>query len=274
MNYLAACCVFKDELRYLREWVEYHRLVGVERFYMVSNDESPANARALLLPYIESGEVVFLSRPGGPFVTLQTDIYLEVLGAAMGKVRWLAFLDADEFILPVQANSVPEVLANYEQYAALAVNWACFGSSGLIEPPPLQTASYLIRSHDENQDNRTYKSIVDPGRVVGVMGPHQFILAEPWKLVDEFGASVTHPWQNTNYPFFGKQLRINHYRTRSASEFAEKLARWKTGKHPDFGSAAQMQRYWDDRHNRSDIVDETIQRFVPELRRRLQRASS
>jgi Glycosyl transferase family 2 len=268
MDYLAACCIFKNELPYLREWVEYHRMVGIERFYMVSNDDSPDAARALLEPYIRRGEVVFTGRSGGAFAQFQTDIYLEVLQAAMGRTRWLAFLDADEFLLPVEAGGVPEVLAAHERHAALAVNWACFGSSGLLQAPPLQTAGFRMRLGDGHEENRNYKSIVDPARVVGVYSPHQFILAEPWELVDEFGGRVTHPWHNENNPFFGSRLRINHYRLRSAAEFAEKLARWQDGGHPEFRDPEAVRRYWE-RNDRCDVLDDTIQRFVPELRRRL-----
>ena len=268
MDYLAACCIFRDETRYLREWVEYHRLVGVERFYLVSNDDSPDAARAILEPYIRRGEVVFDWRTGGPFVNFQTDLYLELLQLAMGRSRWLAFLDMDEFLLPVRDDSVPQVLRRFEQYAALAVNWACYGSSGLRDAPDLQTAAYRMRLSDDDEENRGYKSIVDPKHVIGVRSPHQFILAEPWILVDEFGAQVTHPWRNESDRFFGAQLRINHYRLRSAAEFAQKLARWHAGAHPELRDPQAVRSYWE-RNDDCRIRDDTIQRFVPELRRRL-----
>jgi len=268
VKYLSACCVFKDELRYLREWIEYHLLVGVERFYMVSNDDSQDAAVALLRPYIRSGEVILINRPGGPFVKLQMDIYLDVLQIAIGQSRWLAFLDVDEFLLPVEASSIPQVLAGYEQHAALAVNWACFGSSGLQKAPDLQTASFRMRLSDDHEENRGYKSILDPSRAAGTYSPHQFLLAEPWVLVDEFGGRVTHPWRNENNPFFGSRLRINHYRLRSREEFAEKVARWRDSGHPELRDPEAVRSYWK-RNDRCDVIDDTIQRFVPTLRQRL-----
>jgi hypothetical protein len=267
MDYLAACCVFKNEDRYLREWIEYHRMVGVQRFYMVSNDDDPGSSRALLQPYIDSGEVIFEWRPGGPFVNLQTTIYLDVLIAATDQVRWLAFLDMDEFLLPVEGDSVAAVLAEYEQYAALAVNWACFGTSGLSDPPALQTAGFHMRLGDDHEENRIYKSIVDPARTLGIRSPHQCILDnEP--LMDEFGGHITHPWLNQNNLFFGKRLRINHYRVRSEREFSEKLARWKNGGHPELADPEKLQVYLQ-RYGQCSVRDDTIQRFVPELERRL-----
>ncbi|MDA8107170.1 MAG: glycosyltransferase family 2 protein [Betaproteobacteria bacterium] len=268
MNYLAACCVFKDESRYLREWVEYHHLVGVERFYMVSNDDSPEEAQALLRPYIERGLVVFGASRGGLFVEMQRLIYFDVIRLARGRMRWLAFLDADEFLLPVARDSVPELLEPFEPQAALAVNWACFGSSGLREAPALQIGGFRMRLRDESEENRVFKSIVDPARVSGPLNPHRFVLAGSAPLIDEFGAPVSHPWRNENDPFFGTRLRINHYRIRSAAEFAEKAARWRASGHPDLVDAEAVRRYWE-HHDRNEVLDETIQRFVPEVERRL-----
>ncbi|HTO50089.1 MAG TPA: glycosyltransferase family 2 protein [Burkholderiales bacterium] len=268
MKYLAACCVFKDELRYLREWVEYHLIVGVEHLYMVSNDDSPDAALEILKPHIERGEVTFAGVRGKPFAPLQRLVYQELLKVARGQARWLALLDVDEFLLPVEADNVPEVLSLYERHSALAVNWACFGSSGLQDPPELQTAAFRMRLRDDDDENRIFKSIVDPGRVVGVHNPHRCDLVDGANPVDEFGAPVTHDFRNENDPHFGVRLRMNHYRTRSESEFAEKLSRWRDGGHPELGSDEAIREFWE-RNNRCEVLDECIQRFVPEIRCRL-----
>ena len=35
--YLSICAIYRDEAFYLREWLEFHRLVGVERFFLYHN---------------------------------------------------------------------------------------------------------------------------------------------------------------------------------------------------------------------------------------------
>ena len=37
---LAVVAIFKDEGRYLREWLDYHLLAGVEHFYLYNNDSA------------------------------------------------------------------------------------------------------------------------------------------------------------------------------------------------------------------------------------------
>ena len=31
---LSICAIFKNEAKFLKEWIEYHRLVGVDHFYL------------------------------------------------------------------------------------------------------------------------------------------------------------------------------------------------------------------------------------------------
>ena len=37
---VAICLIFKNEAAYLKEWIEYHRLLGVERFYFYDNESN------------------------------------------------------------------------------------------------------------------------------------------------------------------------------------------------------------------------------------------
>ena len=48
---VAACARVRNEGPYLREWLEFHRLVGVTAFY-VFDDASTDDTRAVLAPYV------------------------------------------------------------------------------------------------------------------------------------------------------------------------------------------------------------------------------
>ena len=41
---LAVVAIFKDEAPYLREWLDYHLLAGVEYFYLYNNGLSDGHA--------------------------------------------------------------------------------------------------------------------------------------------------------------------------------------------------------------------------------------
>lgn len=49
-------CISKNEAPYIREWIEFHRLVGVSKFYFYDN-ESDDDTPDVLAPYIADGIV-------------------------------------------------------------------------------------------------------------------------------------------------------------------------------------------------------------------------
>jgi len=51
------CCSFRNEAPYLREWIEYHRLIGFETFLLM-NDNSTDDTQCLLDAYAEEGIVI------------------------------------------------------------------------------------------------------------------------------------------------------------------------------------------------------------------------
>jgi len=62
-NYLSVVALVKNEAEYIGEWLEYHLLQGVEKFYIYDN-ESTDKLQAVLKPYIEAGIVECIYYPG------------------------------------------------------------------------------------------------------------------------------------------------------------------------------------------------------------------
>ena len=44
-DYLAACTIYRDAAEYLPEWIEFHRLMGVERFFLYDNGSADDHER-------------------------------------------------------------------------------------------------------------------------------------------------------------------------------------------------------------------------------------
>ena len=53
---LAIGAIFRDEAPYLKEWIEFHKLVGCEHFYLYNN-ASTDNFYEIQESYIANGEV-------------------------------------------------------------------------------------------------------------------------------------------------------------------------------------------------------------------------
>ena len=56
--------IFKNEALYLKEWIEFHRIVGVEHFYLYNNN-SDDNYREVLEPYIKRNIVTLVGADRG-----------------------------------------------------------------------------------------------------------------------------------------------------------------------------------------------------------------
>ncbi len=97
---LAVCAIFLDEAPYLAEWVSFHRIQGVERFYLYDNRSSD-DWRSELRPEIEAGIVEVQH---WPFVPGMLSAYEDCLRRHRDDARWIAFLDIDEFLFSPPAS--------------------------------------------------------------------------------------------------------------------------------------------------------------------------
>ena len=135
-NELGIAVIIKNEGPYIEEWVRYHLLVGAGIIYIYDN-ESTDNTRQILEPYINSGKVVYKYFPG---IAMQLPAYNDALRRYKNSCKYIAFIDADEFLFPLKeresiANIVSSLLDMNPEVGGLAVNWRMFGSSFHEEKP-------------------------------------------------------------------------------------------------------------------------------------------
>ncbi len=93
---LAVVAIFKDEAPYLKEWLDYHLLAGVEHFYLYNNDSSD-DCKKILAPYVEKNLVTLTDFPGK---MMQYPAYEDAIEKFRFECRYMAFIDLDEFIFP------------------------------------------------------------------------------------------------------------------------------------------------------------------------------
>ena len=258
-GYLAITAIFKWEWPWLAEWIVYHRQVGVQHFFLCANEEGEDLRRSMeiLRPFVAAGLVTChsLNGPGN-----QCWVYNRVIEQTRGRFRWLAAIDIDEFLYPVQTQTVSEVLRDYEQYPTLAVNWQCFGSSHLAQRPTSQIGGFLWRAPQEWEVNQHIKTIADPARVTRWVSPHRTEVP----AVDENFKKIEGPF---NW-FTGRRLLVNHYVVRSRQDFAEvKIPRGLA----DGTGGSRSWSFWDE-HDRNDVFDDTFaRRFSVQVNAELER---
>lgn len=124
---VSICGIFKNEGLYLKEWIEFHKIVGVDHFYMYNNN-SDDNFREILAPYIEEGTVTLVEWPKNQ---AQMEAYHDCVSQFASETKWLGFIDIDEFVVPKSTTNIYDFLKKFEKNRpAVLIYWKMFGSSG------------------------------------------------------------------------------------------------------------------------------------------------
>jgi hypothetical protein len=203
LNYLSGFLMTKDENRYLREWVAFHRTQGYTKFYIYDNMSETPVAKTLNQE-IEEGLVD---------VTVWEDTRIGRHRRAMDNflnrpdviATWVSITDTDEFAFGIE-NRLSEVLKNHEDKDAVKLGWLCFGSSGHRKiPDGLVIESYTKRGEPESIPGG--KSIVKFEIVKNMKDCHNACPIYKTHLIDRSEAT------------------INHYITRSKEDWIDKSRR-------------------------------------------------
>ncbi len=185
---VAACLMFYNEAYYLKEWLEYHKLIGIEHFYLFDNG-STDHFMEILEPYIRSGEVELYHYPQRGENQQEHNhiqcniIYTRALELARGKAKWLAIIDADEFIYPVRGKSLPKILKLYKDAGGLYVDYLFFGTAH-VEQVPQDKLILESLNLCADKPKAFGKSIVRPERVSHCTDPHRMWYHPPYFHVD------------------------------------------------------------------------------------------
>lgn len=240
-TYLAVCAIAKDEGPYFKEWIDWHLKMGVEKFYIYDN-ESTDSTKEVLKPYIDAGIVDYRYFPG---YRMQIAAYDDCLEKHRYDARWIAFIDLDEFIVPLKDQSVPEFLKRFEDFPAVEINWLIYGSGGARKKEPGGVMDrFKCHSLPGHRLNRHVKSIVNPRRVFTMIGCHEVARIDG-KAADSHGKPITRNFREREPQ--QDVIRINHYAVRSYEEFREKQGRGR--------ASGKKRTVSDDYFNEYDLND-------------------
>lgn len=217
--------IIKNESVYIKEWIEYHLILGVDHFYLYDN-ESEDNLQEILHPYVDQGLITYIFCPGKK---MQMPAYNDAIARFKKNNRWMAFIDADEFIVLNQSfpQNILKFMKPYEEYDMLGINWCMFDFNNYNHPPKKGfVISNFIRcfADDDHPINRHQKCVVKPSSAKICINPHHIHLKLGKKAVDENFQKLTpllSPHANI------KKIRINHYFSKSKEEYLKKINRGK-----------------------------------------------
>jgi len=251
----------KGEDLYLREWLEYHLLVGVEHFFLYDMDVGQGQA-AILSPYEDAGVVTRI--PWSHFEGTRLDrkrarfrhnksslAHRHFARHFRNRVCWALKIDGDEFLYPLEGDDVIGPLRAFDRSRLRGISMPRFnfGDDGHERRPPgLVIESYLRRE-------ATRSSQKDMGNGEKLSGNHFRRGAHRWS----YGL---HKWGRFVSPDQVETLRINHYFTKSFEEFQTRQN--------DNDLRRQTREHFELRNRgRNDVDDDGMLRFAPAVRRAL-----
>lgn len=254
--YISLCLICKNEDPYIKEWLDYYILLGVEHFFIYDN-ESTIPLTQTISEYIARGWVTVNVIRGKGMQLYAYDHCIQTYG---GLSKWIGFIDTDEFIIPKTGEDLPGFVRHYESFSGLAISSLFFGAGGnKVRPLCGQIAGYLKRTPENLLKNRLVKCIVQPEKVLFPSSPHTFLYSDTNYCVNE----MEHRVDTQFFSCSVQKIQLNHYYTRSVQEWKEKNVRGRG----DSG-LAYSEINWKEVEDNSTVDDQSAINLVIDLLRK------
>ena len=209
---------------FVDEWIAYHRLLGVDHFYLYDNDPEFSLARILERHAGYATIIPF------PHAYAQRRAYAHFLRNFGRETRWVAYIDCDEFINLKRHDSIGEFLRCLEAFDSIAINSIRFGHNGHEEA--LRQLS-LTAFTTSGGFHPLAKSITKTAKIRMINGAHAQYLTYG-SVAANANRTVIPSASNTQREIFGPDgtkvtdiVQINHYYLRTMSDWTQRYYRGK-----------------------------------------------
>lgn len=232
---VALCMIVSEENLYLRDFVEYYQMIGVDKIYLYDNNlKNGENPRTVINDYIYSGLVEYINVRKDEvnyetFTNFQCQCYDECFRLHKDEFDWMCFFDADEFIDNEPGTfNIKEYLSfdNFNEFSVIQLNWKLYNANGkdFYENQPVykrftevydtcSICKIIVRCNIENEINfETAHNIIGLHESCNSVGEPSLNIC-----FDETSCC------NSDFEVF-----IKHYNTKSTSEYAyNKMSKYK-----------------------------------------------
>ena len=275
---ICLAAILKDEDSFVEEWVAYHRLLGVDHFYLYDNDPRQP-LKHLLAPHLDYVTV----RPwliehddrSYPGRNKQLKAYAHCLAYGADQYDWITFIDCDEFVALEQHPNLKAFLSDFEDYDAIALNWHIFGHNGYYDDPPGLIIESLTRRMREPRP-RT-KSLTRPDAIASIDSAHRCQLKSGRKCVD----ANKRRYRDQLYPGKTHIAHVNHYECRSFVNWMRKPERDEAGALSGdpthawrFSQEDCLRKFVSEVADKNEFLDTSMLRHVEPVKRYLNQFSA
>ncbi|GMO23395.1 MAG: hypothetical protein Ta2B_02590 [Termitinemataceae bacterium] len=208
---------------------------------------------------------------------MQVGSYNDAIKRYRNKTKWLAFVDIDEFIVPLSKEKITEAITEIEtriskKIFVLDVHRVGYGYSGFEKKPEGLVIENYTKS---NGVEKYYKSIVNPRAVVWMCGAHSTVNLFNITATNEKGIKIKNEsYGEKAFKYLSdlssiscEHIRINHYRTKSYEEYKQKIERNLVNAYfyqPEYAKTLKIPEF--DPEYESHYDDMVMDKYVPLLK--------
>lgn len=206
--------MIKDENDYLEEWLEHHRKIGINQFYIYDNHSEMPIAETLKS---ETDCIVKLWDDQGTHT--QIAAYNDCCRSHPDD-NFILFIDTDEFLMlnknfmSVQ-DTLHFIMMVRGKFAALGLYWRIYG-----KPKPFFESRQPVTAYTQYLQYTHIKTLTKPKHVSHFVNPH--FASINGRYISETGRKITGPHSDFHT---SELIWIKHTFTRSISEFQKKCNR-------------------------------------------------
>ncbi|WP_438383019.1 glycosyltransferase family 2 protein [Asaia sp. BMEF1] len=259
---LALLATARDEGVYLLEWIAHHRRIGVEQFFIYTNDLTDGSD-VLLRCLADAGEIIWIDNSGASpeRINMQDKAYhhaLMILPEIL-DYRWCLVVDLDEVVLPVAEVDycLPPLLEAREREGAeaVAMSWRVFNSNGHLTWAPGLSAERFVATETHPLIKTAFRTNLFSGASAHHPLSRERDVVTYMTIDGERQKNGDLADHDTN---FAARPTVNasicHYHVRSLEEYV-----WKFARGENDGSGVLKQKHF--RYNNPGIFDLFTTRF-------------
>ena len=256
------CCIGRRENAYIREYVEYNKILGFTNICLFDNNyDGEENFNDVIGDYIKDGYVILKDYRNRK--VCQLDAYNECYKTYGEEYDWIAFFDIDEFMFINCSKTIGEYLARpeFNNYDMLHINWLLFGDNGQLQNDGRGILQRLTQHLDINHktlydfpDNFHSKSIIRGGLKNVYWGGTSHTPVCNLKCCNSYGVPC-----DGNSPFVAYDYRnagLRHFTTKTATEYADKIKKGFPDANP-ITKEKMVQVFFD----RNEVTPEKVEIF-------------
>jgi hypothetical protein len=173
MNKLAIIAIFKNESHILKEWIEHHLNMGVDKFLLIDNGSSD-NYLHIIKKYIDENKVTLKI---DETKWKQNELYNKYYLHECKNYDWVMVIDLDEFVYSKNGfNKITDYLDTVKSdIDAVTMHWKLFGSSGHIKQPNNVIKNFTAMKNKISTDLGHRKNIIR-GNLIKNLNQHRCII--------------------------------------------------------------------------------------------------